>query len=235
MGAIALPVSSLFGPDAIRYRLDDSGAKAVVVGEMNLVKVREALAGRETHPAMVVVGDAGPGEVAYAAALSAASADFRPAVTAAEDPCLLLYTSGTTGNPKGVLHAHRMFCGLRPALAAVHPVDPQPGDVLWSPADWAWTAGLMGILLPAWWHGHPVVVDLDTAFAPERALQVMAEHRVTLALLPPTALRMIRASGLAAEGLSLRTVVSGGEAQTCAPGPRSSSAAPSTRSTARPR
>jgi acetyl-CoA synthetase len=210
MGAVALPMSSLFGPDAIAYRLGNSEAKAVISSAANAPKVREAAAGRDLT--RIVIGAPEQGEVSYAEALAAASPDFEPVDTASEDPCLLIYTSGTTGDPKGALHAHRFVYGHITGFEAVYDFYPQPGDVIWSPADWAWIAGIMDILVPAWWYGLPVVSDADTVFNPERALWLMRTHDVTLTLLPATALRMIRATGLSGEGLSMRVVCSGGEA-----------------------
>jgi acetyl-CoA synthetase len=212
MGAIALPMSSLFGPDALRYRLTNGEAKAVVTSEANAPKVREALTDRPGVPLIVIGDKIEPGEQTFADALAGSSPEFTPCDTAAEDPCLLIYTSGTTGDPKGALHAHRFVFGHITGFEAVYDFYPQPNDVIWSPADWAWIAGLMDILVPAWWYGLPVVVDLDTVFNPDRAVWLMREHKVTLTLLPATALRMIRATGLSGDGLSMRCVCSGGEA-----------------------
>jgi acetyl-CoA synthetase len=211
MGAVALPMSSLFGPDAIGYRLANSEARAVITSSANAPKVREALSGR-TGVDVVVIGEPEAGEHGFAESLAAASPDFEPADTAAEDPCLLIYTSGTTGDPKGALHAHRLVFGHITAFEAIYDFYPQPGEVIWSPADWAWIAGIMDILVPAWWFGVPVVADLDTVFSADRAVWLMREHKITLTLLPATALRVIRASGLSGDGLSMRCVVSGGEA-----------------------
>lgn len=211
MGAIALPLSSLFGPDALAYRLNDSGTKAVIASGANAPKVREALAGRSV-PVLVIGGQPASGELSFEEALASASAEFEPVDTAAEDPAFLIYTSGTTGNPKGALHAHRIALGEIPAFEAIYDFYPQPDDVLWSPADWAWIAGLMDILVPAWFYGLPVVVDMEGAFKPDRALWLMREHRVTLTLIPATALRMIRAAGLEGGDFCFRAVASGGEA-----------------------
>ena len=212
MGALALPLSSLFGPDALAYRLRDAGVKAVITSAANAPKVREAL-GAAPVPLLIVGGEpSGDGEVTWADALGAASADFTPVDTAAEDPAFLIYTSGTTGNPKGALHAHRIALGEIPAFEALYEFFPKPGDVLWSPADWAWIAGIMDILVPAWFYGLPIVVDDETAFNPERAVWLLREFAVTLTLLPATALRMIRASGLPGGGFAFRSVCSGGEA-----------------------
>jgi acetyl-CoA synthetase len=161
---------------------------------------------------VIVIGAPEAGERDFDELLAASSPGFEPADTGAEDPCLLIYTSGTTGDPKGALHAHRLVFGHITAFEAVYDFYPQPNDVIWSPADWAWIAGIMDILVPAWWFGVPVVADLDTVFSPDRAVWLMREHKITLTLLPATALRVIRASGLSGEGLSMRCVVSGGEA-----------------------
>ncbi|NIR38442.1 MAG: AMP-binding protein, partial [Actinobacteria bacterium] len=69
----------------------------------------------------------------------------------------LIYTSGTTGPPKGALHAHRSVFGRLPAFELYYELFPQPGDRIWTPADWAWIGGLMDVLIPAWYFGAPVV------------------------------------------------------------------------------
>jgi acetyl-CoA synthetase len=211
MGAVVLPLSSLFGPDALSFRLRNGEAKAVITSAANRPKVGEALAGLDVP--VIVIGETGADdERSFEQVIADSSPDFTPVVTAAEEPCLLIYTSGTTGDPKGALHAHRFVFGHITAFETVYDFYPEPHDVLWSPADWAWIAGIMDILVPAWWYGLPVVVDLDTVFNPDRAIWLMREHQVTLTLLPATALRMIRATGLSGEGLSMRAVCSGGEA-----------------------
>ncbi|MDF2976001.1 MAG: acetyl-coenzyme synthetase [Actinomycetospora sp.] len=210
MGAVALPLSSLFGPDALRYRLRDAGAKAVVAAAANADRVREALDdGGEQVPLLVIGGE---GAESYEDALAGASPEYTPVDTAAEDPAFLIYTSGTTGDPKGALHAHRIVFGHLPAFETIYEFFPRAHDVLWSPADWAWIAGIMDILVPAWFHGLPVVVDREPAFTAERAVWLMREHDVTLTLLPATALRVIRASGIEGGGFAFRAICSGGEA-----------------------
>lgn len=217
MGAIALPLSSLFGPDALAFRLQDGEAKAVLAADSNAGKVAEALGADTTVPIIVIgqrqpnLGDR-PGVYAYDEQLAAASSTFTPVDTAAEDPAFLIYTSGTTGDPKSALHAHRIVFGHITGFEALYEFYPEPTDVVWSPADWAWIAGLMDILVPAWYYGLPVIVDADPAFAAERAIWLMREFRVSLTLLPATALRMIRAAGLPGGGFAFRSVCSGGEA-----------------------
>lgn len=210
LGAIALPMSSLFGPDALAFRLRHGEAKAVLTSAANAPKIREAI-GDSNVKVIVIGGDAAPGELNYGDALAAVSPVFEPVVTHHEDPAFLIYTSGTTGDPKGALHAHRIAFGQIPAFQAIYEFYPEPADVFWSPADWAWIAGLMDILIPAWFYGLPVVVDLEGAFTPERAVWLMREFAVTLTLLPPTALRTLRAAGLPGGDFALRAVLSGAE------------------------
>jgi acetyl-CoA synthetase len=212
MGAIALPISSLFGPDGLRYRLTDSGAKVVITSAAKVPAVREALEGRDV-PLIVIEGAAdGPAEQTWNDALAGQPAQFEPVTTRPEDPALLVYTSGTTGNAKGALHAHRVVLGHLTGFQVVFEFFPQPSDVIWSPADWAWMAGVMDILVPTWFYGLPVVVDEERQFSAERAVWLLREFEITLTLLPATALRVIRGADLDPGNFALRVVASGGEA-----------------------
>jgi acetyl-CoA synthetase len=149
----------------------------------------------------------------FAAALSAASSDFVAEDTSADDPALMIFTSGTTGQPKGALHAHRVVLGHLPGIEMPHDFFPQPGDRFWTPADWAWAGGLLDCLLPSLHHGMPVVARRFDKFDPDEAFALMATTGVRNAFIPPTALRMLR-SAPPPRGrfdLQLRSVGSGGE------------------------
>ena len=102
---------------------------------------------------------------------------------------MMIYTSGTTGPPKGALHAHRVLLGHLPGVELPHDFFPQPGDLFWTPADWAWAGGLLDVLLPSLHHGVPVVARRFDKFDPEEAFALMARTGVRNALIPPTALR----------------------------------------------
>ncbi|MDE0130706.1 MAG: AMP-binding protein [bacterium] len=199
LGAVSLPLASLFGPDAISYRLSDSGAKAAIVHPANRAKVNEAA------PRLPVI-ETGP---EFDALCSGPALDLAPD-TAAEDPAYLIYTSGTTGPPKGALHAHRSLFGHLPAFECYYEFAPRPGDLIWTPADWAWMGGLMDVLIPAWYYGM-AVLTVEADFDPAGSFDLMAEHGVTLAFLPPTALKMMRASGAGCSDLSLRAIFTAGE------------------------
>jgi acetyl-CoA synthetase len=213
LAAIALPLALLFGPDALAYRLRNSGAKALVTNAQGLEKVA-ALNDAAADLALVVSID-GPGEGAqgFEALLDRASDAFDAEDTFADDPAMMIYTSGTTGPPKGALHAHRVLLGHMPGIELPHDFFPQPGDLFWTPADWAWAGGLLDALLPALHHGVPVVARRFDKFDPEEAYALMAACGVRNAFIPPTALRMLRAapSPHGRYALRLRSIGSGGE------------------------
>ena len=210
-GLISIPLFTLFGPDALEYRLADSGARALVTDQAGAAKLdglRARLPGL-TH--IYVVDGAAPGATDFHAALARASSAFAPVDSAADDPAIIIYTSGTTGNPKGALHAHRVLLGHLPVVELSHDFFPRPGDLFWTPADWAWIGGLFDVLMPSWHHGVPVLAHRARKFDPAAALDLMARHQVRNVFLPPTALKLIRQSGLSHPGLALRSVASGGE------------------------
>ena len=211
LGAVAVPLFTLFGGDALAYRLADCGARAVITdreGVARLAAIREQL------PALATVFDidgGGEGAVDFHGELQQAGDTFTPVVTRAGDPALLIYTSGTTGQPKGALHAHRVLPGHLPGVEMSHDGLPHPGDRIWTPADWAWIGGLLDVLMPAWHHGITVVAHRFIRFDPEAALDLMARFQVRNAFLPPTALKLLRRVETPPPGLKLRSVASGGE------------------------
>jgi len=209
MGAVVLPISQLFGPEALRFRFENSDARAVITFESHRDRVVEAIGERDIELLLIGADPADPDS--FETALANASPQFTAVETNAEDNAFLVYTSGTTGNPKGALHAHRQIFGQMPPIEMCYDFLPAPADVFWSVADWAWVAGIMCIMVPALLYGVPLVVDRKEGFDPERAAWLMREHKVTLSLLPATALRGFRASGIDGGGFSMRAMMSGGE------------------------
>lgn len=213
-GAISVPLSRLFGVEALRYRLADSGARLLFTDTPNADK---ALAIRGDLPELrhIVLcrpgaGPARAGVLAFAEVVARAPGEAWTADTAAEDPALLIYTSGTTGPPKGALHAHRYLLGYNGVDYANNFF--REGDLYWSPADWAWVGGLLVGLFCPLAHGVPVLASSER-FEPGDALGVMARHGVTNTLLSATALRKMAVHAGAARraDLRLRCVFSGGE------------------------
>ena len=213
-GAIALPMFNLFGPDAIAYRLRDSGAHVLISTPEALERNAEALSGIETLRHVVSVGGAGPAaaqdfwQLVHGASPHAETADTGP-----DDPALLIYTSGTTGNPKGALHAARALLGHLPGVIMPHDFFPQPGDRFWTPADWAWAGGLLDVLWPSLYHGVPVVGSVRTKFDPEWAFDFMARLGIRNIFVPPTALRLMRQvpEPRSRYSYALRSIGTGGE------------------------
>jgi acetyl-CoA synthetase len=212
LGAIAVPLFTLFGAEGLAFRLADSGAVALVTDGANLSKLRGI---RDTLPELRVVlctDGAAEGAESLPDAMARARDSHAMAETGPDDPAFLSYTSGTTGPPKGALHGHRVLPGHLPGVALVHDFPPRPGDLFWTPADWAWVGGLCNILMPALAWGVPVLAHRMEKFDPERAFALMRDHGVRNSFLPPTALKLMRqVSDPARFGVALRSVGSGGE------------------------
>ena len=214
MGAIALPLSHLFGPDALEYRLEHAEASVAIV-EPGTIANLWAVKGRLTH-LRHVVGVAGAREAGvrpWEELLAWASSRYACADTDANDPALIIYTSGTTGPPKGALKAHRVMLGNMSGFVHSHDFYPQPGDMFWSPADWAWTGGLMDALLPAWHCGQPIL-GYRGRFDAEKAYDLIERYGIRNSFLFPTALKLMMKAVPEPRGrydLNLRSIMSAGE------------------------
>jgi acetyl-CoA synthetase len=212
MGAIAVPLAILFGTDALSYRLRNAGVKAVITNAQGLAKLNE-IRGQLPELFVLSIDGAADGALGFRETIARASADFTPADTTPDDPALMIFTSGTTGQPKGALHGHRVVLGHLPGVEMPHDFFPQAGDRFWTPADWAWAGGLLDCLLPSLHHGVPVVARRFEKFDPEEAFALLAKTQVRNAFIPPTALRMLRSapSPKGRHDIRLRSLGSGGE------------------------
>ena len=214
LGAIALPLFTLFGPDAVGYRLGDSGARVLITTPAALERTADAVRAVDTVKHVLTVsalGDHGTND--FWSLLGRAAPNAPTADTSADDPAILMYTSGTTGNPKGALQAQRVLLGHLPGVMVPHDFFPQPGDRFWTPADWAWAGGLLDVLFPSLFHGVAVVGSARAKFDPEWAFEFMARHGVRNTFLPPTALRLMRQvpNPRARYAYALRSLGTGGE------------------------
>jgi acetyl-CoA synthetase len=218
LGAIALPLFYLFGPDALQYRLADSSAAALVTDNEGARKIEEIRAELPALQAVYCIDKQAASSLpqgcsSFWDSLAGEAADFAPADTLAEDPAVIIYTSGTTGKPKGALHAHRVLLGHLPGVEISHDFFPQDGDLMWTPADWAWIGGLLDVLLPSLYHGVPVLARRFDKFEPAAVFDLLARHKVRNVFFPPTALKMLRAAADPKQHwhFDLRSVASGGE------------------------
>lgn len=213
MGAIALPLALLFGVEALEYRLKVAGAAAIVTNAFGLERLRPI---RDRLPGLVHVisiEGAEAGVEDFAELVAAQSPVFPVLRTGPDDPALMIFTSGTTGPPKGALHGHRVLLGHIPGMQFAHEGFPQPGDKVWTPSDWAWAGGLLNALLPSLFLGVPVVSSPAQKFDGHMAYRIMAEMKVRNAFIPPTALRLLKSvdNPRARYDLQLRTIGSAGE------------------------
>ena len=212
LGAIVVPLFTLFGPEGLEYRLAHSGARALVTDRANLGKVAAIRSRLPGLADVLSIDGAGEGAEALAPLMEAARAGPPPAATGPETPAFISYTSGTTGPPKGALHAHRVLLGHLPGVQLTHGFFPRPGDLAWTPADWAWMGGLCNIAMPALRFGVPLLAHRMERFDPERAFALMERFGVRNVFLPPTALKLMRRVARPDRfRLSLRSVGSGGE------------------------
>jgi acetyl-CoA synthetase len=214
MGAIALPLSHLFGPDALEYRMAFAGASVAIVEPTtiaNLWAVKDKLP--DLKHVIGVGGARETGVHVYEDLVLRSFSDFSCVKTQANDPALIIYTSGTTGPPKGALEAHRLLIGNLPGFVYSHDFFPQPGDMFWSPADWAWAGGLMDALLPSWNFGIPIL-GYRGRFDPEKAYYLLEKYGIRNSFLFPTALKLMMKAvpnPKSRFNISLRSVMSAGE------------------------
>ena len=223
MGAVAMPLSMLFGPEALSFRIQDSQTKVALCDESTVQALQLARQDCPELQTLIGVGAAGAqSDLDYAKASAKLTATFQPIQTLAEDPAVLIYTSGTTGNPKGALIPHRALIGNLTGFVCSQNwfgFDPDRPDsvseaVFWSPADWAWTGGLMDALLPSLYFGRPIVA-FNGRFSPETAFEILQSHQVTHTFLFPTALKAMMKAVPVVPGryrIRLQAMMSAGEA-----------------------
>jgi len=213
LGAICVPLFTLFGPEALLYRLNDSGARIVITDVAHAEQLLD-MRGELPHLLQVIVIDGHvPGSRHWDDVLQQGGMAFTPVDTAPDDPAVIIYTSGTTGPAKGALHGHRILLGHLPGVSLPHDFMPQTGDLFWTPADWAWIGGLYDALFPVLHWGVPILAQRMTKFDPEKAFQLMEKWGVQNTFLPPTALKMMRQieDVQSRWRLDLRTIACGGE------------------------
>ncbi len=215
LGAIAVPLLTLFGTMAIEYRLQDSAAKAVITGRQNLPELLEMRARLPQLEQIIVIdAPADAGLLDFWQSLEKGSSQFQPEPTGPDDPALIIYTSGTTGQPKGTLHAHRLLLGILPGFEFYHNLFPQVGDLMYSPLDWAYIGGSYDSLFPSLHHGVPVLAYRPPKFDPEKAFYMMAKYWVRNLMVVPTVLRMMMnavKNPRKRYHLNLRSATAGGE------------------------
>jgi acetyl-CoA synthetase len=213
LGAVAVTLSQLYGPDTLEHILNHAEAKAIITQDTAWDRYR---GNPEKFPMLkkvIVVGQASADEASFDDCLAADGSTLQPVDTAADEPALLMYTSGSTGMPKGMLHGHRVLQSYIPSLSMAFNLDrDDPEAVFWSPADWAWVGGLLDALLIGWAFGHTVATS-EHRFDPEWSFGFMSRQKVTHTFLTPTALKRLAQveQSVSLQDLALRVIISGGE------------------------
>lgn len=192
LGAISVPLSVLFGRDALHYRLEDSGARAAVITKGGLESfraVKDDLPSLETSVIVDVEPDGE--ETTFATAVDDQSETFDTVDTAPDETSMLIYTSGTTGDPKGVVLPHQHVLGILPsAVCSLFNMEVREDDVLRTPVEWSWAGSLIDLVQPALYYGVPVIAADLGPFDPETELELLERHDVTITGGPPTAYRV---------------------------------------------
>jgi acetyl-CoA synthetase len=175
LGAILLSMSLLYGNDAIRHRVSDSGAKLVVTNAANAARF-------EDSGAQLLEVDEDT--------LAGASSEFVTCHTSADDPAQLYYTSGTTGLAKGIVHAHRYILAHE-EFVYCHEVE--EGERFHGMGEWAWAAGIAPLLGPWRLGAIQCVYRRQAGFDPHKQLDFLSRRGVTNVFTTPTAMRAMMA------------------------------------------
>ena len=214
IGGVAVTLSQLYGPETLKHAIADCALPVILTDEAAWAPLRSRR-GRDFPSLNHVLSRAPVGdEIDLGHALVAERPEFEPEFTTADETALLMYTSGSTGQPKGIMHGHRVLAAYTPSINLFFNLAMEEDDaVYWSPSDWAWVGGLLDMLFPAWMAGRPIATSLER-FSADYAYGFMARQKVTHTFLAPTAIKRLaqHPDPRADHDLALRYICTGGEA-----------------------
>lgn len=212
-GAVLVPLSPHLGQDGLTLRLRDAETRIIIADATAAPELTHVMRQCTCVQQLIGLEFQNDDTLAWRTLLARETTHFEPATTLADDPAILLYTAGTTGMPKGVLHAHRVLIGILPAFVASQNWYPRPNDLFWSPIDWSTAPGLLHGLLAVMYFGRPLITTRQPAQGAD-ALDLLRRQGITNTLLLPSDVSLMReaaAQESSTEGLSLRAMAVLGE------------------------
>ncbi|HUT27993.1 MAG TPA: acetate--CoA ligase [Methanomassiliicoccales archaeon] len=214
MGAIAGPLFSALGPEAVRDRIADGEPSVVITSPYLYKRIHPILRELSKTPRFIVLGDTTglEGVIPFTDVLSSGDPGFEAVNMGANDPYIIHYTSGSTGKPKGVLLPHKAM--LQQLLGIKYVADLREGDVYWCTADPGWVTGTSVGIFGPWYHGN-TIISYEGRFDARTWYSIIDQFKVNVWFTAPTALRMLMKAGdeLVKEfdHSSLRHICSAGE------------------------
>ena len=196
-GCIIGPLFSAFGPDAIKDRLEDSGASVLVTTPDLKAKIHEIRSGLPALEHLIIASHDGPpavaeGELSWTDLMADAPDAFDIVQTSPDDPSIMHYTSGTTGKPKGALHVHKAVLGHY--ATGKYVLDLHEDDIYWCTADPGWVTGTSYGMFAPCTNGVTSVI-YEGGFSASKWYETIQKHKVTVWYTAPTAIRMLMKAG----------------------------------------
>lgn len=211
MGAVVAPGTTMLASQDIKYRLTLAEPTCIVCDRSMADKVDEVKADFPNLKVRIVVDEQRDGWLNYEDEVSKASPDLEVANTRSDDPCILYFTSGTTGMPKMTLHTHASY-PIGHIITGKYWHDLGPSDMVWTLTDTGWAKAAWGSFFNAWNLGATLFVYHCVGFDPRRSLEILGQYPITVFCAPPTAYRMFIQEDLQPYKLAaVRRCVSAGE------------------------
>jgi acetyl-CoA synthetase/medium-chain acyl-CoA synthetase len=187
-GGIVIPCTAMLREKDLVYRANHSAAKAIIASVESANLIGDLRSQCPTIKHYLIAGSARSGWKSLPAEMQKTSAKFSVAKTRATDPAICYYTSGTTKEPKAVLHAHSYTYSHK--FTGLNWLDLKPNDVHWTTSDTGWAKAAYGVLFGPWMNGVTVFM-YNGRFEPKKEMELLERYGITTFCAPPTEYRML--------------------------------------------